>query len=119
MHASITTGGSQRILQQIYRQLETGDQPPAPPVREDPRHERLVEYLDPGQYPEPVRHWAVPFHTLGVQLLHNMPPGPEKRSAFRHLLEAQLAAVQSHWELSCLYCQRPKEGCRCKPGAVR
>lgn len=116
MHAStITAGSPQRNLQQIYRKLET----PAPPPAEDPRHERLVDYLDPDQYPEPVRHWAVPFHTLGVQLLHSMEPGPLKRSAFRHLLEAQLAAVQSHWEPSCLYCQRPKESCRCKPNSVR
>lgn len=119
MHGSITTAGFPlKTLQQTYLLLEDRQTPPPPPV-EDPRHERLVEHLHPEQYPEPVQHWAVPFHTLAVQLLHSMEPGALKRTAFRHLLEAQVAAVQSHWDVSCLYCLRAMDFCGCKEGAVR
>lgn len=97
-------------LKSTYRMLDKPD---------DPRHERLLRFLSPEQFHEDVRHWAVPFETLGRQLLRSLPPGPDKRTALRYLVEAQMAAVQAHDSAHCYYCQRAMENCGCKPGAVR
>lgn len=98
-----------RTLTSTYEMLEPKDQ----------RHAWMLKFLDPQQFPEDVRHWALPFETMGRQMLRSTPPGPHKRTLFRYLVEAQLAAVQAHDDAHCYYCSRAMENCGCKPGAVR
>lgn len=98
-----------QTLTSTYRMLEPAD----------PRHEWMMKFLDVKQFPEHVRHWALPFETMGRQMLRSTPSCDEKRTLFRHLVEAQLAAVQAHDPDRCYYCSRDTADCGCKPGAVR
>jgi hypothetical protein len=55
----------------------------------------LLRYFDHEHLPEPLAAVSAPFGRLARQLVEEVPPGPERSTAVRKLLEAKDAAVRA------------------------